>query len=225
MRRLVAVAPVLLGCAPGPSHEGGRVDSSRASRELLIRAIERRWAPPTGEQLERVEVTPVTGEPGLHVALFDSASRWLGDFACFSFRAGRIDWVASMNEEEAPDAPAMESVRGLRLMGFEHPIVEVFSRTHMGNGALYLFELRERRLRRIFETRAVDFHWGDGGVIRNGVLQPDYSDLNSDGIADITLTGTVDEVEDSGRRVVSSGQIRETFLWSTRQRAFAPRAD
>jgi hypothetical protein len=208
------------GCRGGarPTEANGQ-QGCRASLQEIRKAIEEAWTP-EGETLRRVEVSPIPGHPGLFVALMDVKPRWFGDWACFAFEGGRIVWRATVREADATTTPAIESVRGRLLRGVGGPIVEVVTRTHMGNGELVLYELSDKELRCVLRTSVLDVHWGDGLVIRGGVLSVSYVDVNADGCDDVVLDGMVDEVEDDGQVVTGTGRVHREFVWSPEDRSF-----
>lgn len=190
-------------------------DDSPRPEATVLAAIERKWSP-SGNHLRRVEVVTVPGESNVFVALFDTEPKWFGRFACFAVSDGAVTWVADIDQE--PDAPAMESVAALRLPGFDHPIVEILSCTHMGNGSVYVYELRSRRLRLLLETRAVDWHSADGTVFRGGILNRSYSDVDGDGISDIVLEGLEDSVAND--HVHGTREVHQVFLWNSNSGRF-----
>jgi len=168
--------------------------------------------------LERVEVSAIEGETGIYVAIRDTQPRWWGDFICFKYDRGRIEWVAGSS---AVAEQSILEVRGFKLPGFSWPFVEVFGTTHMGNGSCYLYELRDNALRLVLQTRAVDSHASDLNVIRGGRLTANYRELDGDGRPDVEFLGVVDEYSDDGHEtLLRSTPCRKVFLWDRRSNRF-----
>ncbi|MBS0266932.1 MAG: hypothetical protein JSS02_33705 [Planctomycetes bacterium] len=168
--------------------------------------------------LEQVKVFPVPGRPNFILGICDYERAWWGYFGLFERHQARIVWQAKCEDE--PTEQSIHSLRGLQLSGFEQSVIEVFGMTHMGNGNLYLYELQGHTLRLLLKTRAVDGHWGDGEIFRNSRLEPNYSDLNGDGIADLTLKGEIEEQTENGQKVESLRLCQKAFLWNVESHTF-----
>jgi hypothetical protein len=174
--------------------------------------------------LQAITVFPVPDQPALCLAICDSVRQWWGFFGLYELKDGQVTWQA-----ECPDQPTEQSIRwlrGLKLGGFSHPIIEAYGQTHMGNGYLYLYELDNQKLVRLLKTRAVDCHLGgDGQTLKNDRLMPEYPDLSGNGVADLLLTG---EIEQHGRDddkanenvVLSTHPCQKAFLWNPKTRQF-----
>ncbi len=170
------------------------------------------------ETLQRIEAFPVPNSPSLCVAICDYETRWWGFFGLYEVQDGHVLWQADCDEPQGENS--IRWLRACNLLGFDAPIVEVYGKTHMGNGNLYLFELQNRKLVLLLTTRAVDSHWGDGFVFRGGRLLPEYTDLNGDGVTDLVLKGDVEEREEDGKRLVSSYPCQKVFLWNKETHRF-----
>jgi hypothetical protein len=167
--------------------------------------------------IARIDVTPVEGEERVYVARRDWIADWSGDFICFGFGNGKVDWWATVSEP--PQEQSILDVRGFRLSGHTSSFVEVFGITHMGNGCYYLYELKERALRLVLRTLAVDQH-RDTNLIRGPRLTVIYRDLNGDGFADVELSGVVEEYTDDSEDPIRSYPCRKAFLWQPRSHCF-----
>ena len=187
--------------------------------ELASKAVEswHRLQKPD-EALQRIEAFPVPNSPNLCVAICDHEPRWWGFFGLYELQDGQVVWQADC--EQAPDENSIRWLQACKLSGFAAPIVEVYGMTHMGNGNLYLYELQNRKLVLLLTTRAVDDHWGDGFVFRDGRLVPEYVDLNGDGVTDLMLNGDVEEREEHGNRLVSIHPWQMVFLWDKESHRF-----
>lgn len=163
--------------------------------------------------LETIEVFPVPDAPDLCLAICDREHRWWGFFGLYELQEGRVAWQAECEIE--PGEQSVHRVRGLKLSGFTRPIVEAYGETHMGNGNLYLYELRNQSLVLLLKTRAVDSHWGDGETFQDGRLMSEYPDLNGDGFSDLLLNGEVEERTELLENVVAAKRhSQKGFLWN-----------
>ena len=226
-RLLLALTLCAAGCGGPPAEPSPRVPDDTLS--LLRQAIRQRLAGALDVTLERVELSRFEEDADLYVALFDWQARWWGDFVVFCAADGELRWTAVVSEEDEPAANYGVSARGFRLPGFPDPLVEVFWSSHMGNGSLYLYEVRDRSLHLLLETTAVDNHWGgDGCIFRGGTLSASYQDVDGDGLSDLTLSGfmdrlTLDADGDPAGGVSASVPVRQTFLWKADRRTFERR--
>lgn len=164
-----------------------------------------------------METSPIPGRPDLVLAICDYELNWCGFFGVYCVSGGRVRWQARVPKDISEQS--VHRVRALLLRGFRNPIIEVFGQTHMGNGNIYLFELRDRELILLFQTRAVDFH-REKFTFQDGTLSPKYSDLNGDGYADLVLEGIVEEWGDEPAAVIHREPLRQVFIWDARLKQF-----
>lgn len=202
---LLLVSVISIGCASDK-----RSDAQDIERFLRDRD-------PT---LKTVKVTQATGWPGRFVAICDWEDAWWGTFACVTDRRGHLSDVTLEGEpEQFPTEQSIAKIRALRHSSIPNPLVEVFGMTHMGNGSCYLYEWQGDRLRPLLNTWAVDSH-DDGRVIRGGFLNLAYEDVNADGHADAVFTGIIDDIEESGEKVIGSHSFRKVAYWNPDGRSF-----
>jgi hypothetical protein len=190
----------LAGCSSAAT-----VDPGMAGRAL--RAWHDRM---DSEPLVRVEITPVSADPDLFAALCDVELDWWGYFGVYHLTDGRVDWQAEAADQ--PDEQSIHRIRTLRLPNVAGPVIEVLGKTHLGNGSLYLYELRGRRLSLLLKTKAVDFN-ADVEKFRDGVLHVEYRDENGDGADDVVLSGVIEEWAEQEDVLVGSHPCRYVFLW------------
>ena len=196
---------------PEPSTEA-------ADTESVENAIRASYDQP----LKRLEATAVPDSEDLFIAICDWEDHWWGEFICVKVEDGKITRKAKFeNEDDAPDEQSVLSARPFRDSGFENPLVEVFGQTHMGNGSLYLYELRGDTLHLLLKTRAVDSH-DDGAVIRGGALSAEYRDLDGDGHTDVRLSGVIERTGDDSDDGAGAGggmpppateEVEKVFVW------------
>ena len=155
---------------------------------------------------------PVPDAPELGLAICDHQQRWWGFFGLYRLQDGRVVWQADC--EEQPTEQSVQWLRGLKLTGFSRPIIEVYGMTHMGNGNLYLYELRDQTLVLLLKTRAGDRHVNDRKTFLDGRLMAESPDLNGDGIADLLLKGQVEIRPDGWRVVEATRPCQKAFLWN-----------
>jgi len=230
MRRFALVLVLaLLSMSGGRRVPAPSLEIDPVTLTAIRRALNEKYGPFLRDrglpELPRIEVSRVESQPDLYFALCDTEDHWWGDFYCFRFAEGRIDWLAETGERWGNECDAYGvSIRGLRLRGFEGPIVELFESSHMGNGSLKLYELRERRLHMILKTYAVGHYLGfdEDLVYPFKCLKPTYSDLDRDGYTDLTLQGTVERIDLATKAVVETLTVRDTFLWDPVRSCFHP---
>ena len=171
------------------------------------------------EPLSRVVVTTVPGRPDLVAAICDYQDEWWGFFGVYQRSWGFVRWQARLQFDIGEQS--VHQVRALELPGFHGPIFEVFGMTHMGNGCLYLCELQGKDLVLLLQTKAVDSH-GNFHVtqIQDGILIPEYRDVNGDGVADLILTGTIEEWDNEEDILLACSPCRQVFLWDGRRQKF-----
>jgi hypothetical protein len=188
--------------------------------DRIARSLSDEYLHDAGIQLVHIEVKPIPDESEIYVAICDWQRQWWGNFACFEFSEGRIQWMASISR--MPNEQSIARARGLRLAHWCNPLIEVFGCTHMGNGSFYLYELRNQSLELVLETRAVDCHSGDNRVIRNTFLTPKYVDLNGDSWPDVRLSGFVDHLDVETNSTMSSAAYCAEFIWQQEAHRFVP---
>ena len=205
--------------------EGTRVES-RLDTESTQAAI-RSWHalqdkqsklhPDVDNTLHSIEVFLIPDAPELCLAICDYQPQWWGFFGLYQVQAGQVTWQAHC--EEPPTEQSICSLQGLKLSGFDHSVIEVYGQTHMGHGCLYLYELQDRNLMLRLVTRAVDNH-NNGEIFRDGRLRAEYSDLNGDGVTDISLSGDIDQFDEKGDQVVKTFPCRKAFVWNPSSEKF-----
>lgn len=176
-------------------------------------AVVERFSEPKSPIVREI-ASPIDGCPGLYVSLYDWIAAWWGSFACFEFKDGAIQWMATCSQP--PHQQSILAVRGFYLRGFSGPVVEVLGQTHMGNGDLYLYLLEGKCLRLVLATPAVDRCNQDDWVFRGGRLSISYPDLNHDGFADVVLEGFRDRLAENeliGSTPIESHYCRRVFVW------------
>lgn len=168
--------------------------------------------------LTRIDAAPVDGHPSIWVARCDTQEDWSGFFGCYGIRDGRVCWQARVDRE--PTEQSIFTVRGFRHPFFSGLLVEVVGRTHMGNGSLYLYELKGVTLKLRLETRAYDCNH-DLQAFRDNVLRIEYP-FGPTG--EVILHGTIDEYgeEDDDTGPLRSWACRKVFRWNPAAERFDP---
>lgn len=219
MFRLVLV---ILCSACGVHTTGPPLSGSLSALHAALTQRTSTYPNPWNGEIERIELVKFDQDEDLFVALFDSQAHWWGDFVVFCADGSDLRWVATIPEKDEPLAAYGVSARGFRLPGFPEPFVEVVWSSHRGNGDVYLYELREQRLRLVLSATAVDRERTEGSVFRGGVLSRSYADVDGDGHLDVSLTGTRDQVDPETGEVLSSRAVHRHFVWQPVGRVFAP---
>jgi len=154
-------------------------------------------------QIQDVDITYDIANPSLFAAIIEEEKDWFEQLAVGLWDGAKIKWIRLGS---VPDEISIRSARFVHLQGFENSLLEVYGQTHMGYGALHLFEVDGEKAHQIFETAAVDIQndsiWSKeneekygystcGETYNLGQLTASYSDLNNDGIDDLTLSGKI----------------------------------
>jgi len=140
--------------------------------------IEAKYAAP----IERFEV--ISYSPTTKVLWFDWERNWWGSFNVIETneKGHPLYWY---DIPQHPTAQRIESIQVVMLSDKKY--LEVIDCTHMGNGFLYLYEIRAGRLRlklrvRVIANLSVHFDPRIAKVV--------YRDLDDDGDMDLTLDAT-----------------------------------
>lgn len=180
---------------------------------------------------DRIDIEDIQAEYANNHSLFWSIivneEDWWEELRIGRKNGTDIQWLTI---DERPSEQSILKVRFLQLEGFTNPILEVYGKTHVGYGSLYLYELRADHAILIFETPAVDFkadgaampenhtqygYYNCGEVFQGGILQSSYEDINNDGFADLQLSGIADMICDNEGReeLVATRKIEKKFIW------------
>lgn len=153
------------------------------------------------EEIEDIQVDMLY-DSNLFWNIIENQKDWWEYLEIGRINNGKITWLGV---DQFPQENSILSAKWIRLQGVPGPILEVFAETHMGNGDIYLYKVAGNKATLFFNTYAVSgqHHIGDpreslekygytecNETFRNGQLFSSYSDLNNDGILDLTLTGT-----------------------------------
>ncbi|MBI4652709.1 hypothetical protein HY750_00425 [Candidatus Kuenenbacteria bacterium] len=159
---------------------------------------------------------------------------WWEDFKVGEIKDKNINWFLI---NKLPDEQAILSAKFIDLKGFNNSLVEVYGLTHVGHGYLYVYEIKNKELKLLFETEAVDYNsdtrWAPenykkygygncGEIFSNGKLISKYRDINKDGSLDLILSGTKEIICEEEHKdfknvqevKVDHIQIEKIFLWN-----------
>ncbi len=168
---------------------------------------------------------------------------WWEDLHVGRKQGGVIQWLKI---EKKPIEQSILSVRFVRVGGFENPILEVYGETHVGNGTLYLYEIRNTDVRQLVSVPGVVDSYPDGAmnpenvekygymqcgpIFKNGALNSEYKDLNNDELNDVYLSGelnmlceTNNDTDGDGHMdqvIVASKRVEKVFFWDIYSQQF-----
>ena len=199
------------------------------------------------EEIEDIEIGKLY-DSQLFFAIIENQKDWWEYFDIG--KIGKHDKVTWLEIESWPEGVYMQnsilSARWVELKGFNEPILEVYGITHMGNGSIYLFRVKQDTYDLIFSTFAVDrhyeAHWEPENykkysygtcseVFQNDKLAVDYSDVNHDGVSDITLSGIMElscESEEKSKDgpkseiEISATPIKHTYFLEKKDKCAIP---
>ena len=148
-----------------------------------------------------------SGDHSLFWSILSREKDWWEDIRIGKKEGARIRWFSI---DHPPTEQSILKARFLTLKGFDAPIFEVYGQTHVGNGALYLYEIFDEHARLLLEvpgvvdsyngfpTRIENFkrygYYGCGELYREGALESNYRDINNDGVDDLIMHGTQDVI-------------------------------
>ncbi|OGN05763.1 MAG: hypothetical protein A2750_04230 [Candidatus Yanofskybacteria bacterium RIFCSPHIGHO2_01_FULL_45_42] len=186
-------------------------------------------------QIQNIE-TKYYKNTGLILGIIEWEKDWWEDLRVGIFRDKNISWIEI---EEPPSEQSILFARFIELSGFSNPILEVYGITHVGHGNIYLYEVKDKKLIKIFKTAAVDSYnervWSFenyqsygydtcGQIYEDGKLSAAYSDMNKDGVSDVVLTGKINVVCEERIRTenftkytdikVSEMSVYRIYLWN-----------
>jgi hypothetical protein len=205
--RLIPAIALLLGCGPISDLQRDRV-------EVAIRQWNLTLDP---EPLSRVEVISIPGSSLLCAAIIDYLREWSGTFGVYHVSDGVVDWQAGVKEE--PVEQSIHRIRCFKWRALQGPVIEVLGITHMGNGYLYLYELRGRQLELLLRTPAVDFN-ANPDRFRNGVLEITYDSSRSSLLPDVVLAGAIEVLAEQEEKVLRSFPCQRRFSWDPSLRQY-----
>jgi hypothetical protein len=172
-----------------------------ARGDLYKEVLERKYE----AQLERLEV--VSFSPTTRVLWFDWQRSWWGGLNVIEIAAdGRPQLWYDIPDE--PTAQSIERVRVVTLSGEKY--LEVIDCTHMGNGMLYLYEIRAGVVRlklrvRVIANLSVRFAPRLANVA--------YRDLDQDGDDDVVVEASCAEGQEIDGADKKAGKYYREFLF------------
>jgi hypothetical protein len=151
--------------------------------------------------LKRFEV--VSFSPTTKILWFDWEPKWWGS----------LNVVETTKDEkilywyDIPEEPTAQSIESIRVVTLSHgKYVEIIDCTHMGNGMLYLYEIRAGIVSLKLKVRVIAALSGIRFEPRIGRIE--YRDINGDDREDVIISAKwVEEREDSD--LVSGSYYRE----------------
>ncbi|QQR54898.1 hypothetical protein IPG41_07020 [Candidatus Peregrinibacteria bacterium] len=177
-------------------------------------------------------------EGDLFIRIHEQDSDWNSELQVGKMENKEIHWL---NMSEKPSEQSILSAEFVNLEGFANPFIEVYGKTHMGNGNLYLYEIEGDNLIRRLSLPAYDIHHEYDSseenaekygysicseVFKNGQLSSKYEDVNNDGISDLTLQGSIEvwcEIDANGKTaeiLVNSSAVVQHFVWDPMSKIF-----
>ncbi|MBI3626785.1 hypothetical protein HY224_01945 [Candidatus Uhrbacteria bacterium] len=197
--------------------------------------ITREMSPEERLYIDDIE-TGYAGDGSLFWAIVATNKDWWEEIKVGRNVNHGIQWLPM---KEVPDEQSILKARFLKLRGFQNPILEVYGKTHVGNGAIHLYEVGQSEVKLLLEVPySVDSYYDDvwlpennekyghyncGDVIRGDALDSKYVDLNNDGVDDLILSGvrdmfcdteSSDKNKEPGLVKVDERRIEEQFVWN-----------
>lgn len=188
---------VLVGCATAPAEPTRANDSYK-------QIIELKYATPV-ERFKLIDFAPTT-----KILWFDWQQQWSGAMNVIETTpAGTpLYWY------DIPQPPSAQSIENIRVLHFAgEKFLEVIDCTHMGNGMLYLYEVRAGFVMLKLKVRVMT---NIGGLhFEPRIAHIDYRELEPDRPASVVLTATWIDHQDSGNRDLPSGHYYREYQYKT----------
>lgn len=180
---------------------GSQGDAADFIREAVIQGFHASAWP-----VDDVAVEFSDRDKNLFAAVLEAETDWSE-----GLYVGRIngDGIAWLSISDPPTEQSVLSVRFVALKGISDPMLEVYGKTHVGHGNLYLYRVSSNEVSLLFSTKAVDAYneevWRPGGypeygyatcgrVYKGEQLRASYTDENGDGVSDVVLSGNVEVI-------------------------------
>ena len=160
------------------------------------------------------------GQEDIYLAIVDWERQWWGSWYCFGMNEQGLTWVARGGGVD--EASVLDIAGGVRV-GHQGALIEVYGTTHMGNGSLYVFRLEQKNLKLLLETWAVRQGTSFGSTLHHGRLGSSWSDLNGDGVDDLTLHGKAlifDPENDKQDVPLRVEEVRRIFIFDSKMDTF-----
>ena len=185
----------------------GLFDESLWKRDGLTRAI---------NGFVRVTRVPHPEDAKVSALHCEREARWWGDLVIVQHEGDAVQSFVPLPKDYLEGAGHYVrdlSWRKIRDVGW---VLQVLTSTHRGNGSLWLFELKDGRMRSLMNTRAVadnDECWFD-----HGQLQIEFLDGDASKPVTLRLHGTEHEIDQFGRQ--SDKKVEERWFWDAAKSVF-----
>ena len=173
-----------------------------------------------------IDVVRHEEDPSLFVAVEKDRDDWSEHMTVGRIKKGRINWFPNLPYQVGP-SNVIISLRFLNIGGFDEPILEVWSKTHIWNGGIDLYRVGEDELLSVIHIYAFDHHFEDvfdpsgypeygGGyyscssIYKGEKLDVVYRDTDDDGVDEAVLTGVkqtfCQKTPDDNTRILAAEQ-------------------
>lgn len=155
------------------------------------------------KSLEIISFSPTT-----KVLWFDWERRWWGSLNVIE----TTDDGKPVYWYDIPQPPSAQSIENIRVVTFsDRQYLEVIDCTHMGNGMLYLYEVRAGVVRLKLKARVITNLLGVGFEPR--IARVEYRDLDGDGFDDIILRAEWIDSREPDDSETRSGGYKRVFYY------------
>lgn len=152
--------------------------------------------------VDDVVITFSPSDHNLFLAIIETEKDWSEEL--YVGKLSDNSSVKWLQIDQPPTENSILSARFINLTGTDKPVLEIYGKTHVGNGKLYLYEVKEHTLSLMFDTVAVDAHnenvWRPDGypeygytscgtVYRGERLMATYNNQGLNGDTELILHG------------------------------------
>lgn len=177
-----------------------------------------------------ITVSRCPGDSQIVAVYSEREPQWWGRLAVYHRSGDSINWPFTFPEAyEEHREHFVVRFRWISLKQTSKPVLEVIGSTHMGNGALRIFEADGRRLRLLLEAKVRGRFWSAPAAF--GI--PEQAEAHFEGphlgieyycpsdqtVDSILLTGSI-RTEDVGGSVLPARKFAQTCVWEPGRRVF-----
>ena len=185
-------------------------------------------------QLAKFQSTTILPHPkqkNLLAMYCERDPKWWGHLRVFQHTGDKVDWAATFPDIYLKQrGHYIRSYRWVQLEKLDKCVLELFESSHMGNGSLWLLELKGREFQVLLQTSAVGRYWSTSpelGIPLEGEarfagnhLNASYPIPNGADHEAVRLTGQISVTDSEGKEVHQRPYL-ETWTWDDAKQCFA----
>lgn len=199
-------------------------DASTTNRDWVAEAISAQYA-----KFKSICVHPCPSDRTLLAAYCEIEEAWWGHMRVFKQSGDRVEWAATFPEEYIKErGHYVISSNWTWFPMMENPVLELIESTHIGNGSLWLLELKGRNFRVILHTPVRGQFWstepefeipaGGQAMFVGSHLRIEYLRSETDAVT-IQLSGQLSITDMQGKKEAACN-FHQVCKWNVDRRIF-----